>query len=79
MIWNESQGALRAELTFADFAEAFAFMTRVGLIAQQQGHHPDMSISWNRVTITITTHDAGNTVTDKDRQLAEAIDAAQVP
>ncbi len=79
MIWNESEGALRAELTFADFAEAFAFMTRVGLIAQQQGHHPDMSISWNRVTITITTHDAGNTVTDKDRQLAEAIDATRVP
>ena len=75
MTWNESEGALRADLMFADFAEAFAFMTRVGLIAQEQGHHPDMSISWNRVTITITTHDAGNTVTDKDRRLAAAIDA----
>jgi 4a-hydroxytetrahydrobiopterin dehydratase len=75
MNWNESNGALRAELTFADFAEAFAFMTRVGLIAQEQGHHPDMSISWNKVTITITTHDAGNTLTDKDRQLAAAIGA----
>jgi 4a-hydroxytetrahydrobiopterin dehydratase len=73
MTWNESGGALRATLTFADFAEAFAFMTRVGLIAQAQGHHPDMSISWNVVTITITTHDAGSTVTDKDRQLAAAI------
>ena len=49
-------------------------MTRVGLIAQEQGHHPDMAISWNVVTITITTHDAGNTVTDKDRKLAAAID-----
>lgn len=75
MTWNESDGALRAELTFADFAEAFSFMTRVGLIAQEQGHHPDMSISWNKVTITITTHDAGSTVTDKDRQLAAAITA----
>jgi 4a-hydroxytetrahydrobiopterin dehydratase len=75
MTWNESDGALNAVLTFADFAEAFAFMTRVGLIAQEEGHHPDMAISWNRVTITITTHDAGSTVTDKDRKLAAAIDA----
>lgn len=75
MTWNESDGALQAMLTFADFAEAFAFMTRVGLVAQEQGHHPDMSISWNRVTISITTHDAGNTVTDHDRTLAAAIDA----
>jgi len=74
MSWNESDGALRAEMTFADFAEAFAFMTRVGLIAQEQGHHPDMAISWNKVNITITTHDAGSTVTDKDRKLASAID-----
>ena len=74
MSWNESDGALRAEMTFADFAEAFAFMTRVGLIAQEQGHHPDLAISWNKVTITITTHDAGSTVTDKDRKLASAID-----
>jgi 4a-hydroxytetrahydrobiopterin dehydratase len=75
MTWNESDGALRAEVTFADFAEAFAFMTRVGLVAQEQGHHPDMAISWTKVDITITTHDAGGTVTDKDRKLAAAIDA----
>lgn len=75
MMWNETNGALHAELTFADFAEAFAFMTRVGLIAQEQQHHPDMAISWNKVTITITTHDAGNTVTDNDRKLADAIGA----
>jgi 4a-hydroxytetrahydrobiopterin dehydratase len=75
MTWNEADGALHAELTFTDFAEAFAFMTRVGLIAQEQQHHPDMAISWNKVTITITTHDAGGTVTDKDRKLAAAIDA----
>jgi 4a-hydroxytetrahydrobiopterin dehydratase len=75
MMFNETDGALHAELTFADFAEAFAFMTRVGLIAQEQQHHPDMAISWNKVTITITTHDAGSTVTDKDRKLADAIEA----
>jgi 4a-hydroxytetrahydrobiopterin dehydratase len=75
MTFNESDGALRAEASFADFAEAFAFMTRVGLIAQEQGHHPDMAISWNKVTIVITTHDAGSTVTDADRRLAAAIEA----
>ena len=74
MTWDESDGALRTELTFADFAEAFAFMTRVGLVAQEQGHHPDMAISWNKVSITITTHDAGNVATDNDRKLASAID-----
>ena len=78
MTWNESDGVLRTQLTFADFAEAFAFMTRVGLIAQEQGHHPDMSISWNRVNISLTTHDAGNTVTASDRKLAAAIDAMRV-
>ncbi len=77
MSFDESNGALRAEFTFTDFAEAFAFMTRVGLIAQEQGHHPDMAISWNAVTITITTHDAGNTITEKDRKLAAAIDATR--
>ncbi|MEO8267696.1 MAG: 4a-hydroxytetrahydrobiopterin dehydratase [Ilumatobacteraceae bacterium] len=74
MTWNESDGALYAELAFADFAEAFAFMTRVGMVAQEQMHHPDMAISWNKVTITITTHDAGNTLTDADRKLAATID-----
>ncbi len=75
MTWNESGGVLRTQLTFADFAEAFAFMTRVGLVAQEQGHHPDLSISWNRVNISLTTHDAGNTVTENDRKLAATIDA----
>jgi len=78
MTWTETGSGLHTELTFSDFAEAFAFMTRVGLIAQEQGHHPDMSISWNRVTISVTTHDAGNTVTDKDRMLAAAIDAMRI-
>jgi len=71
----ERGGVIHRDFVFADFAEAFAFMTRVGLTAQEQGHHPDMTISWNVVTITITTHDAGNKVTDKDRRLAAAIEA----
>ena len=73
MAWTESDGALHGVFQFADFAEAFAFMTRVALVAQEKSHHPDMSISWNRVTLTLTTHDAGRTVTDKDRDLADII------
>jgi 4a-hydroxytetrahydrobiopterin dehydratase len=73
--WQERDGALVRELQFGDFAEAFAFLTRVGLIAQAKDHHPDLAISWNRVTITLTSHDAGRTVTNRDRDLASAIDA----
>jgi len=76
MVWHEEEGRLRRDFVFADFTEAFAFMTRVALIAQTHDHHPGMSISWNRVTITTTTHDAGNTVTEKDHRLAAAIEAA---
>ena len=72
--WVEADGRLTREFSFADFAEAFAFMTRVALIAEVAGHHPDWSNSWNRVTINLTTHDAGNVVTDADRSMAAAID-----
>lgn len=59
---------------FRDFSEAFAFMTRVALIAEKENHHPDWSNVYNRVTIKLSTHDAGNTITEKDRKLAAAID-----
>jgi 4a-hydroxytetrahydrobiopterin dehydratase len=71
--WEEVDDRLRRELTFADFSEAFAFMTRVALLAEQRNHHPNWSNVWNRVEIELTSHDAGNTVTDRDRDLAEAI------
>jgi 4a-hydroxytetrahydrobiopterin dehydratase len=73
MHWTETDGSLQAEQVFADFAEAFAFLTRVALIAQRRNHHPDMTISWNTVTLTLTSHDAGSTVTDRDREMATAI------
>ena len=57
--WTVVDGTLHRELAFADFAEAFAFMTRVALIAQQLDHHPDWSNSWNRVVIDITSHQLG--------------------
>lgn len=72
--WTEADGALRRRLTFTDFSEAFAFMTRVALLAEKRNHHPEWTNVWNRVDITLTTHDAGNTVTDRDREMAAAID-----
>ena len=59
---------------FKDFSQAFAFMTRVALLVEKQDHHPQWSNVWNKVTITLCTHSAGNIVTDKDRTLAAAID-----
>ena len=72
--WVESDGALRRRFQFADFSEAFAFMTRVALLAEAKGHHPDWSNSWNTVDIALSTHSAGSTVTDADRAMAAAID-----
>jgi 4a-hydroxytetrahydrobiopterin dehydratase len=72
--WTEYDGGLRREFRFSDFSEAFAFMTRVALLAERHDHHPDWSNSYGTVTIALTTHDAGRRVTDKDRALAAAID-----
>ena len=73
--WIEAGGRLRRRFRFGDFSAAFAFMTRVALLAEQAGHHPDWSNSWNVVEISLTTHSAGSTVTDNDRELAAKIDA----
>jgi len=72
--WIERDGALRRVFEFDDFSAAFAFMTRVALLAESAQHHPEWSNVYNRVEITLTTHDAGNTVTEADRSLATAID-----
>jgi 4a-hydroxytetrahydrobiopterin dehydratase len=73
MSWQETDNTLYRKFTFVDFSEAFAFMTRVALLAEQQDHHPTWKNTWNQVEIWLNTHSAGNTVTDKDRKLAEAI------
>lgn len=73
--WEERDGALTRTFTFRDFTEAWGFMSRVALLAEKADHHPEWSNVWNRVEIKLTTHSAGSTVTDKDRALAEAIDA----
>jgi len=73
-MWAEENNRLRKTFEFKDFQEAFAFMTRVAFLAEKHQHHPNWSNVYNKVDIELTTHDAGNTVTDKDHQLAEAID-----
>ena len=73
-MWEEKNNLLTKTFEFRDFQEAFSFMTRVAFLAETMNHHPNWSNVYNKVTIDLTTHDAGNTVTEKDRQLAEAID-----
>lgn len=73
--WVEESGALVRRFVFRDFNEAFGFMTRVALLADKQDHHPEWTNVWNRVEIRLSTHSAGNVVTDADRRLASAIDA----
>lgn len=74
--WTEDRGrdAIRRAFRFRDFPEAFAFMTRVALIAERMDHHPEWSNVYNRVDILLTTHDAGG-LSSRDLMLARAIDA----
>lgn len=71
--YDEGRDTISRTITFADFSEAFAFMTRVALLAEKMDHHPEWSNVWNRVEILLTTHDAGGLST-RDIVLAEAID-----
>ena len=73
-MWLEEKNRLQRSFKFKNFSEAFAFMTEVALAAEKQNHHPNWSNVWNTVEIQLTTHEAGNVVTKKDRKLAEAID-----
>lgn len=72
-LWSLCNDRLQRELRFRDFVEAFAFMTKVALIAEAMGHHPEWSNVWNRVTIALTTHDTGG-LSDLDLELARRID-----
>jgi 4a-hydroxytetrahydrobiopterin dehydratase len=73
-MWIEKDNKLSRTFQFKDFSEAFAFMTRVALMAEKMDHHPNWSNVYNQVTIELTTHSAGNTVSDLDRKLAVQID-----
>ncbi len=73
-MWTQKDNKLTRDFVFDDFREAFVFMTKVAELAETQNHHPWWSNVYNKVTIELSTHDAGDTVTEKDRQLAAAID-----
>ncbi|MCS6986266.1 MAG: 4a-hydroxytetrahydrobiopterin dehydratase [Sphingomonadaceae bacterium] len=72
--WTVDGEQLRRTVRFRDFTEAFAFMTRVALVAERQDHHPEWTNVWNRVDIALSTHEAGG-LTSRDVRLARAIDA----
>ena len=74
----DGRDALTRSLTFADFSAAFGFMTRVALAAEKLDHHPEWSNVWNRVEITLSTHDAGG-LTQRDVDLAKIIDKLAGP
>ncbi len=73
-MWTEENNRLHRQFKFADFSEAFAFMTRVALEAEKANHHPEWRNVWNTVDIWLSTHDAGDIVTEKDQKLAAAIE-----
>ena len=73
-MWLEQNNKLVREYEFEDFKEAFAFMTKVADVAEQMNHHPWWSNVYNKVTFELSTHDAGDKITEKDEALADAIE-----
>ncbi|MCX6293020.1 MAG: 4a-hydroxytetrahydrobiopterin dehydratase [Sphingobacteriales bacterium] len=73
-MWTNDNDVLYKKFEFKNFSEAFAFMTRVAIEAEKMDHHPKWTNVYNKVEIWLTTHDAGNVITDKDKKLAEKID-----
>ncbi|PVY40439.1 4a-hydroxytetrahydrobiopterin dehydratase [Pontibacter virosus] len=73
-MWRETENKLTRSFEFKDFRAAMAFMNKVADVAEELNHHPWWSNVYNKVEIELTTHDAGNTVTDKDLELARRID-----
>ncbi|MEO6883766.1 MAG: 4a-hydroxytetrahydrobiopterin dehydratase [Bacteroidia bacterium] len=73
-MWIEENNRLKKKFSFADFSQAFAFITQVALLAEKMNHHPEWSNIYNNVYIQLCTHDAGICVTEKDRKMAAEID-----
>lgn len=74
-MWKEENNSLYKKFQFKDFKQAFAFLTQVAIVAEKIDHHPTIKNTWNTVELWLSTHDAGNTVTPKDHELAAMIDA----
>lgn len=73
-IFTEQNNSLIGEFKFKNFTEAFGFLAQVAILQEKHNHHAKIENMYNRVTLTLTTHDAGNTVTEKDYKLAEEIE-----
>lgn len=73
-MWKEENNKLYQKITFKDFKEAFAFLNQLASLAEKEGHHPVIKNKWNEVELWLSTHDAGDVVTDKDHDLAQKID-----
>jgi 4a-hydroxytetrahydrobiopterin dehydratase len=73
-MWQQTNNKLYRKFQFKNFSETFAFMTRVAIEAEKINHHPEWKNVWNTVEIWLSTHDAGDIVTEKDEQLAKQID-----
>lgn len=73
-MWEEIDNELVRKFEFKDFVEAFGFMTKIAILAEKADHHPWWSNVYNQVEIRLTTHDAGNKITQKDMDLAQQID-----
>lgn len=72
--WVEKNNKIYKKFTFKNFSEAVAFIMRISLVAEKMNHHPLLKNMYNEVELWLSTHDAGDVVTEKDKKLAEAID-----
>jgi len=77
--WSTAGDALEKTFTFGDFSEALGFIVRLGVEAERLNHHPHLTNVWNRVTLRLNTHDAGNKVTARDVALARAVEKLLAP
>lgn len=77
-MWQETNNSLYRKFEFNNFSSAFAFMTQVAMLAEKMNHHPRWTNVYNTVEIWLNTHDAGDTITEKDRKLADKIDQLPV-
>ena len=74
-MWEEKNNKLYKKIEFKDFSEAFSFMTRVAITTKKMDHHPKWTNEYNKLEIWLSSHDAGDVVTEKDKKLSKIIDA----
>jgi 4a-hydroxytetrahydrobiopterin dehydratase len=74
-MWKETDNQLYRKFVFNNFIDAFAFMTKVAILSEKANHHPTWKNTWNTVEVWLSTHDAGNIITEKDLELSKAIDS----